>query len=315
MEKSWKVKLFKQKPLGVFDAIIHRVIEIIQNLSNSFRISTIGIAVPGLVDPERGIVRSPPNFPDWNSVPLKAHLEETFQIPTFINNDVNMFTYGEWRFGAGKGARNLLCITLGTGVGGGIIAEGKLYLGGEKRAGEIGHTILDPDGPSCKCGGKGCLEAFVGAEAIKRRTILLIQESMGSSESRESGSQDSRDSIILREVEGDFERISPEVISQAANQGDPLAIQILKKVGEEIGIALTNAIALLDPERIVIGGGVSKAGEVLFEPIRRTIRERLYTMKTGMVEILPSELGDEAGVLGAAIYAYETLEGFVNTNL
>ena len=232
-----------------------------------------------------------------------------------------MVTYGEWRLGAGKGTRNLLCITLGTGVGGCIIANGKLYLGGRSWAGEIGHTIVDPDGPPCKCGGRGCLEALVGAEAMKRRTICMIQKSMGSREFRESGSQnfkdstdsldskDSKDTIILKSVKGDLEKITPEVVSRSAQKGDPIAQEILKQAGEEIGIALTNAMALLDPEKVVIGGGISKAGKVLFDPIRKTIQERLYTMKSGKVAILPSKLGDMAGVIGSAIYAYEKFTG------
>lgn len=276
------------------EEVIRRFGVIIQKLSKSNQIKAIGVSVPGLVDPDRGIVRSPPNLPGWEEVPLKALLEKSLHIPILINNDVNMVTYGEWRFGAGRGTRNLLCITLGTGVGGGIITDGKLYLGGNKHAGEIGHMIIDPEGPSCKCGGRGCLEALVGAEAIKRRTISLIQSS-------------NRQSSIVNEVKGDLEKITPEVVSKAAQRGDPIAMEMINQVGKEIGIALTNAMALLDPDRVVIGGGISKAGEVLFSPIRKTVEERLYTLKTGKIKILPSELGDNAGVIGSAIYAYEKL--------
>lgn len=271
------------------EAVVRTIQEVCQGLAYSQPLSCIGIGAPGLVDMTRGIVRRPPNLPGWEEVPLRDLLQDRLQARVLVANDADMVTYGEWKFGAGRGVQDLLLITVGTGVGGGIVAGGRLQMGGHGLAGEIGHTIIDPDGPPCNCGNYGCLESFVGAEYLKKRTISLINKGLKTS--------------IPELVKGNLELITPEVISRAAKMGDTLARRTMQRLGECLGIALSNAISLLDPERVVVGGGVSNAGELLFNPIRDTIQERLFSYPLTKIEVVPAKLGENGGVIGAAMYA------------
>lgn len=276
------------------DAVVAAICEVGRALRSIGTPSCMGVGLPGLVDPESGVVRIPPNLPGWEEVPLKQLLHDTFRTPVFVANDVNMVTYGEWRFGAGKGIDDLLVVTLGSGVGGGMVVGGRLYLGAHGLAGEIGHTTVEPSGPRCNCGNYGCLETFVGAEYVKAKAITLINKGVKSQ--------------IRQLVAGDLNSITPEVISRAAAKADDLAHKILMEMGTYLGIALANAISLLDPRRVVIGGGIAKAGQPLFHPLRETIRERLYSYRYTKVEVVPAQLGDSAGVIGAATYAMSQLK-------
>jgi len=250
----------------------------------------LGIGVPGLVDDKTGIVRSPPNLKGWDEVPLKQYLEEQLLLSTFLENDVNAVTIGEKEFGVAKGIQNFVCITLGTGVGGGVVINGNLYRGSLGSAGEIGHITIDRNGPRCNCGNWGCLERFVGAQYIVERAIRKLKLSLRD--------RKKRGTILWRLIRGDWKQLNPKIISQAARLGDELALEVLRETGIFLGIGLASIVNLLNPEMIVIGGGVAKAGRILFAEIRKTVRSRAFALPAKFVKIVPSKLKDDAGILG-----------------
>jgi len=246
----------------------------------------VGIGVPGLVDFERGLVYNLTNVRGWKNTPLKRILEAKLKVPVLVDNDVNVMALGECRFGAGKGSRDLVCVTLGTGVGGGIIVDGELYRGSTYSAGEVGHMPLKEGGLSCNCGSHGCLERYVGNRYIVEEIKSMIRGG--------------RRTAITRLVGGDLSAITPETISKAASKGDRLSLDFWKMVGKRIGVTLTGVVNLLNPERIIIGGGVANAGEPLFRSIRQTVSERALPVPRKAVKIVKARLGDDAGIIGAA---------------
>src|SRR5574344_3149760 len=212
--------------------------------TNAKTIEGIGFGFPGQIDNKKGIVRLAPNIPGWVEIPISEIMEKEFKIPTRVDNDVRCATLGELNYGAGKGCENLVCITVGTGIGSGLVLNGKLVRGASNAAGELGHIKLDiTGGPLCGCGDRGCLEAFASGPSI----VALAEEYIKGGKStkyRELANPD----------------ITPYIVSEAAKQGDPVAKEIFKIIGEYIGIGLTSVVNLLNPERIIIGGGVAAAG-------------------------------------------------------
>ena len=269
------------------EPVIERIKEAIRQAAGRHlgEVQAIGIASAGPLDPWKGVIIKAPNLPGWHHVPLKGIIEEEFRLPTYVGNDANLAALAEQRFGAGKGARHLIYITHSTGIGGGIIVDGRLLLGSKGLGAEVGHIVLDIDGPRCGCGNIGCLEAMAAGPAIARNAVQAI----------EAG----RKTIIPDLVDGDLSRISAEQVSEAAQQGDSLAIELIRQAGELLGIGLVSLIHLFNPEIIIIGGGVSKAGDLLFEPVRATVRARCmdesYWRDT---PIVPAALGDDVGLIG-----------------
>jgi len=253
-------------------------------------IAGIGIGVPGLVRYPQGIVRTCANIPGWKDIPLRALLQKRLRLPVRVDNDVNVMTLAEWKHGAGQGTRNLICITLGTGVGGGLVLDGRLYRGWGGAAGEIGHMPLGEKGRRCSCGGKACLERQVGNSEI----LDWVRHQL------KSGTK----SRIRRLVGNRLGLITPELIDQAAALGDPLAQRTWERVGQKIGIILAGVVNLLNPERIVVGGGISKAGRWLFKPMRESLQQRKMA-GIPSVPIVPARLGSDAGVIGAALLAQD----------
>jgi len=237
------------------------------------QVKGVGIGVPGLVDFSRGVVYDLTNVRGWKNTPVKRLLENKLKIPVLADNDVNVMALGECKFGAGKGARNAVCITLGTGVGGGIIIDGGIYRGSTFSAGEVGHMPLKEEGLSCNCGGYGCLERYVGNRHISEE---------------------------FRSIKGGDSLLSPESISIAARKGDKASIELWDRVGKRIGTTLAGIVNLLNPEKIIIGGGVAEAGELVFGPIRKTVKRRAMPVPGRAVRILKAKLGNDAGVIGAA---------------
>ena len=250
------------------------------------RLLGVGIGVPGIVDFKRGLVYNLTNVPGWKDTPLKRILEANLKVPVLVDNDVNVMALGECRFGAGRGATNLVCIPLGTGVGGGIIIDGSLYRGSAFSAGEVGHMPLKEEGLPCGCGSYGCLERYVGNRYIVDEIKGIIRGG--------------RPTIIKRLVKGDLSAITPEIISKAALKGDRLSMDFLAKVGKRIGTTLSGIVNLLNPELIIIGGGMAEAGEPLFNSIRKTVNERSLPVPKRAVKILKAKLSNDAGVIGAA---------------
>ena len=250
-------------------------------------IQGIGFDFPGQVDYKTGVVKLAPNIPGWVNVPIAKMIEDEFHIPTRIDNDVRCAALGELKFGAGKGCENFVCITVGTGIGSGLVINGKLVRGAANAAGEIGHIKLQmQDGPICGCGDTGCLEAFASGPSI----VAMAQEYLKSGKSTK-----------FREMAGVDGEITPYIVAKAAEAGDPVAKRIFEKTGYYIGMGLVSVINLLNPEKVIIGGGVAEAGDLLLEPIRKTIKARAMVIAGSSVEIVPAELGNSAGVIGASM--------------
>lgn len=250
-------------------------------------VCALGAGLPGIIDGVKGRVRELSNVPGWLDVPLAALLREETGLPSIIENDANAMAYAEWRFGAGRDRPNVICMTLGTGVGGGLILDGKLFRGSQLGAGEIGQMILEPHGAPGHYGNFGALEKYVGNREIIERAAKLYAAAG-----------------IARAAE----EITPLSLEKAAVNGDQIAARLWEEIGFEIGIMLTNIAWLLNPDRIVIGGGVAKAGPLLFEPIKRTIRERTLAVYHEHLEVVPAELGNDAGIIGSAALALEAAE-------
>jgi glucokinase len=252
-------------------------------------IGGVGIGVPGVLDLEKGETLFLPNLPGtWPHVPLQATITKRTGLPAALLNDVRSITYGEWRFGAGRGVDTIAVFAIGTGVGGGLVVNGQLHLGIGGTGGEIGHTTIDFNGPKCGCGNYGCLEAYASAPAIAAMGMKAVSQGLTTR--------------IGELCEYDLNRITPKLIAEAALQGDEIAKDIYERAGFYIGIAAANMCVAVGPRRIVIAGGVSRVGDLLLDPIRRTVRERVTVMPVDQVEIIQSQLGDNAGVIGVACW-------------
>ena len=253
-------------------------------------IGGIGIGVPGMLDLEKGETLLLPNLHGtWPHVPLRDTITHLTGFPTALLNDVRSITNGEWRFGAGRGVDTVAVFAIGTGIGGGLVVNGQLHLGIGGTGGELGHTIIDFNGPRCGCGNYGCLETFASGPAIASMGMKAVAQGLTTN--------------IAELCEYDLNRITPELITKAAQAGDEIAKDIYEKAGFYIGIAAANMCASIGPRRIIIGGGVAQAGDLLLDPIRRTLRERVHIMPVEQVEVVTSTLGDNAGVIGVACWA------------
>lgn len=258
-------------------AILRSVSDIIKTYGlKRSQVFGIGLGLPGPIDTWKGIVHFFPNIPDWNEVPLTRILQSQSGFPVCIDNDANLMALAEHRLGAAKGSINAVCITLGTGVGGGIIINKELFRGSAFAAGEIGHMPLNEHGPRCNCGGSACLERYIG----NRRIMERVKASFGKS-------------VPLEEV------------SRLAHAGNKRANGIWVEVGTHLGIALAGVVNLLNPDCVVIGGGVSNAGKLLFETVRKTVASRAMRVQAGHVDIRKAKLGNDAGLIGAALLVQE----------
>jgi glucokinase len=250
------------------------------------QVGGIGAGCPGQIDSVNGIVRALPNIPGWVNVPLAEILMKEFDKPVKIDNDVRVATLGEYKFGAGKGYQNLICITVGTGIGSGIIADGKLIRGASLSAGELGHVIVQENSTEiCGCGNLGCVEAIASGPAIVKQAELYLMTGK---------------STKFKEIAAGCS-ITPEIVAEAALQGDGVAKRIFERTGYWIGIALSSVVNLLNPEVIIVGGGVAQAGDLLLDPIRETISKRALAISAQTVQIIPAQLGNSAGVVGASL--------------
>ncbi len=254
---------------------------------------TIGVGAPGLSDPGTGVLFTSPNLPGWEDVPLGDIVEKKFEKKVFLINDANAAAVGEFFFGAGRTARNFIYVTISTGIGGGVMIDGRIYTGSTGTAGEIGHMTIDPKGPPCNCGNIGCWEQLGSGTALAREARRNILAGVRTS--------------ILNHAGGDVEKVNAEIIHRAAQNGDSLAMELIAQTGMYIGIGLANLINLFNPELIVIGGGLSNIGEMLLEPAYREAEHRSFKQSFRAVRFLQAELGRNSGVLGAAAYAYEQL--------
>lgn len=258
----------------------------------------IGVGAPGWVDYSKGVVRELTNMPGWHDVPLAELLEEATGLKSVVDNDANVMAMAELSYGAGHGHNNFICLTLGTGVGGAVVIDGEVYRGADGLAGEIGHIVLDLNGRPCVCGGRGCLERYVGNRFIVTNALERLEK-------RPKGGTKS---TLLNLANGQTENITPKLLAEAAAQGDELAIEVWRETGHYLGVALAVLVNLLNPECFIIGGGVAEAGPVLFEPMRETMGLLAMNGLGRTTPIFEAQLGEDAGLIGAAAFAMRRAE-------
>ncbi len=282
VDGAGKIKAQSSLPTTCFlshkNKLIEAILDEIQNLIqknglNKKDIQGIGLGWPGLIDAHQGVVKVLPNIPGWKNVPFKAIAEKRMAIPTYIDNDVKLITLGEWKFGAGRGCQNLVCLTLGTGVGSGLVLNNQLYRGASFTAGELGHIPLNEKGPRCNCGGIACFERYVGNKYLQERAQKLFKNK----------------NIRLEEVD------------QLANEGHKLAIKFWEEMASHIGVAMVTVVNLLNPERIIFGGGIARASRHFFPVVKKIIHARAFKIPANAVRLVQAKLGDTAGILGAKV--------------
>lgn len=275
--------------------IISRIGELILQIIhesnvNIQEIGGIGIGVPGIVDSSNGItVFLPRFFEGWYNIPLEKMIYNITNLPTYIINDAQAAAYGEWQFGAGQNKESIALLSIGTGIGGGFIMNGKLYNGASGMAPSFGHMVIDYNGPRCVCGSKGCLEIYVSASIISISGMKAVMQG--------------KETIINDLCQSDLNKITPELIAEAANAEDNIAKSIFNQAGYYLGIAVCNIITMMCPQRILIGGGIAKAHNLLLPQIQKIVLEQIPSFIAEKVEIVPVELMDTAGMIGSACWA------------
>lgn len=281
-----------QSELGV-ESVVDRIAEMVEEViaeviatagAKRDDVLGVGIGAPGPLDRERGVVVVAPNL-GWRQYPLRDAVSERLGLPATLDNDANCATLGEWWQGAARGARHVVGLTIGTGIGGGIIIDGKLHHGASDVAGEIGHTTIDLTGRYCRCGNYGCLEAYASGPAIAQRAREALE----------------RDEVsaLHRIVEGDLSRLTAATVYEAAKSGDALARELVRDTATFLGAGIANLLNVFNPDVVVIAGGVTQAGEPLFDPLRAEVRRRAFRPAVDACRIVPGELPGTAGVVGA----------------
>jgi glucokinase len=276
-----------QEP-GAYD----RLRELVQSIWPTHEsVLAIGAASPGPLDPHPGVIFKTPNIPEWRDFPLVSLLSADFGVPVFLDNDGNAAALGEWKFGAARGHHDVLYITVSTGIGAGVIAGDRILRGSHGMATELGHVIIDPDGPLCNCGFRGHVESFCSGPAIVR----FVQEEL--------------DKGVSSSLKND-EDLSARTIAEAAGRGDPLGIATFHRAGMYLGIAVASFLHSFNPSIVVFGGGISSAGPLLFDPFHASLKQHVFHPRyLEGLEIEKAALGDDAGLLGALVLAQISMQG------
>ena len=277
------------------DAVLGRIVKLARASMAAARgkeIAGIGIGSPGPLNTTTGVVLLTPNL-GWTNFPLRDRLAQALGLPATLDNDANCAIFGEWWRGAARGAKHVVGLTIGTGIGGGIVLDGEIYRGASDIAGEIGHMTIDLNGRRCKCGNYGCLEAYASGPAIAARAVEGI----------EAGT----DTSLPKYVNGDLRKITAQLVYEAAHDGDDYAYEVVKDTARFLGVGVANVINIFNPEVVVICGGVTLAGERLFGPLRSEAKRRAFKPAVDVCRIVPGELTGTAGVYGAAaVFARRT---------
>ena len=288
-----RMKIASDADQGI-EAVIENLIGLIKNIGGGEGVSAVGFGIPGIIDFEEGIITQAPNICNVNNYPIRENLRGRLgdTIRVIIENDANCAAVGEWWMGAGKDVDSLIMITLGTGVGGGIMLGGKLWRGADGMGGEVGHMTIYPDGAKCNCGNYGCLESYSSATAIRR----MVKEVLADANSK----------TVLRELVRDEDpgRI-PEAVMKAALQGDRAALGIWEQFGTALGIGMASLVNILNVELIVLGGGVSEAWEMFIDRAVAELKRRALRAPAERVKVMKSVLGDDEGIIGAAYLALD----------
>lgn len=284
-----QIKPIKQKKIPTLAATpggLERLLHVIEEVMPAGEeVSAIGLGSPGPLDPHTGYLLAPPNNPEWHNFPLAPNVEKHFGVPTFLDNDANLAALAEYRFGAGKGYHDVLFFTVSTGIGGGVIVADRLLQGHHGLAAELGHIIVDPNGPPCSCGFNGHLEAFSSGPAIVKYVLGELASGVPSS---------------LRQDKP----MTAQDVAEAAQKGDALAIKAYQRAGEYLGIGVASCLHAFDPSIVIFGGGVSQVGSLLFDSFHVSLNQRVFHPRylEGLV-ITRAKLGDEMGLLGARALA------------
>ncbi len=248
----------------------------------------IGVASPGLVNLDGNTVEAPPNFKHWDSFPLRDTVFKGLAngLPLLIENDANAAALAELKFGAGRGEDDYLFVIWGTGVGGGIIIDGKIYHGPHGGAGEFGHGSIDYNGPQCNCGNIGCIESYIGQRYLSTRATKYLENK--------------KESVVWKLVNNDASKIEPQVLYDAAMEGDAAATEIMSEAGELLGVAISSFMNVMNFDLAIVGGGVSAAGDLVFTPMNKRIKKSVMAPLRPVARAIPAQLGNQAGILGAA---------------
>lgn len=276
------------------DAVIDRLVE---QLKERVRyagkgLCGVGVAVPGIVEHASGVVADAPNLPGWKNIPLLQKLQDVLNVPVEIENDSNAFALGESWTGAGGNFRSFIGLTLGTGIGGGIVVDGRLVRGADGMAGEVGHMTVNVEGPRCNCGNNGCLETYSSARGLTDRMREAI----------EAGGK----SLLYKETGGNLYKINAEMVYNAAREGgDPLAREVMRNMGTYLGVGIANLVHLLNPEAVIIGGGVAAAWDIFADTVQKEVEKRCFEKPGKRVRICRGILGDDAAIVGMAKVVFD----------
>ena len=277
-----------------------RLVEALVRLASSAEADApvgVGVSVASPTDPDTGVMYNPPNLPGWDGFSLKPVLEDKLSLKASVANDATLAALAEHRYGAGRGHKNMIYVTVSTGIGGGVIIDGRLYTGSRGFAGELGHITIDRKGPICNCGNAGCLEAMASGTAVAR----MARERLAAGEP----------SVLLERADGGADEVSARTVAEAATSGDALASDIMQEVGTNLGIGIVSLLHAFDPEIIVIGGGMSESLELLLPGIAQEVERHAMAQHRGGLRLAKSKLGDDVSLVGAgalAFDAYETAE-------
>ncbi len=278
------------------DAVVERIVGLCRRLAerlvmNMSQMGGVSIAACGAIEPARGLVVFSPNLPGWCNIPLRDMVAERLGAGAMLINDANAAALGELHLGAGRGKKEMIYLSLGTGIGGAIIIDGKLYTGSAGSAGEVGHMTLNTGGRRCNCGNTGCLETLASGTAITRDAIDRIAGGACSS--------------LTKMVGGRLENIDAEKVAIAARTGDPVALDVIHQAAFYLGLGMVNLVNIFNPEVIVVGGGVAGMGEMLLGPARKMVTERAFPTSAESVSVVASQLGNDVGIIGAAVFALQ----------
>ncbi|GMV94676.1 MAG: NagC family transcriptional regulator [Candidatus Hydrogenedentota bacterium] len=280
---------------AVVDTMVASVEQALENAgADPSDMLAVGVGAPGPMNWRTGIVFSPPNLPGWKDVPLADIMSERLMVPAYVDNDANVACWGEFWSGAGTEVDSMVCLTLGTGVGGGIVVDGRLVRGIDGTAAEIGHLNVMRDGRQCNCGAKGCLECYASVSGMERTAL--------------EGIEAGRPTILTEMCGGDLDKIDGKMISDALQKGDEFAAWVMTETGIWLGTGIGSLINLLNPEMVVLCGGMIAAGEALFKPVRETAQAQSFDVPGARVQIVPAGLGADSGVIGAAGCALQRFE-------
>lgn len=276
-------------PAGVIGAMTAAIRQLLE--AAEIPVRAIGVGIAGQIEPDSGMVQFAPNL-GWREVPLQAELSASLNLPTFVTNDVRAATWSEWAYGAGRGADDVVCLFIGTGIGGGVVSAGRMLLGAGNIAGELGHVTVDYDGPLCHCGNRGCLEALAGGWAIARDAQAAV------------AAEPAAGAVLLKAAGGDPRALTAQIVAQVAHQGDPLAQRLVEHLGDALAAGCVGLVNALNPSRLILGGGVIDGLPELLDRVSRGIEEHALPTAKLNLQVLPARLQKDAVAIGAAALAY-----------